>query len=154
MDSDINGSEATRLALSHLAEGLLQYYDVGQPPVPVEQMLREPPPGLTGVDPTRISSILEHGLYNYAPRLAMARLLCRELTRNGMVKEEFGIDVPSISYADLKYFARYLLMPPHWMRRLAEQGLSVEQISVYLQAPSYAVVTRLAELGLPVPGMK
>jgi hypothetical protein len=154
MTLESNESGATRSVLDRLAAEVLQYYAVNQPPVPVEQMLREPPAGLTGIDPNKVSFVMEHGLYNYAPRLAMARLLCRELTRNGTAKKAFGIDVPQASYAGMKLFARCLLMPPHWMQRLVEQGLSVEQISAYLQVPSHAVVTRLAELGLPVPGAK
>jgi len=37
------------------------------------------------------------------------------------------------------------------MRSLSEQRLSIEHISHYLQTPSDAVVTRLGELGLPIP---
>jgi hypothetical protein len=114
-------------------------------------MVEEPPIGLPKLDLDKISDIVEHGLYNYAPRLAMARLLCREITRSDFTKAKFRVDVSTSTYADIKFFARCLLMPSRWMYRLSRQGLPVEQISTHLQAPSYAVVTRLVELGLPIP---
>lgn len=151
MGATDGGIEAVRANLTRLAEALLQYYEVARPPVPVERMLREPPTGMDGVDPDQISSIVEHGLYSYDPRLAMARLLYREMVRAGVTKSAFDIDLPSVSYDEMKFFARCLLMPAQWMRWLAGRGLSVEQMSHYLQAPPYAVVARLAELGLVVP---
>ena len=151
MNTASEGAEAIRSDMACLAEALLRYYNVARPPVPVEQMLQEPPAGLAGIDSSKISSTMEHGMYYHAPRLAMARLLCREIVRSEAAMEMLGIDVSPLSHTDVKFFARCLLMPPHWVRRLVEQGLSVEQIGVYLQVPSYAVVTRLAELGLPIP---
>lgn len=70
-------TEETWLALIRLAEVLLQYYGVTELPVPIERMLQEPPRGLDRIDPSQISTIVEHGLYSYEPRLAMARLLIR-----------------------------------------------------------------------------
>jgi hypothetical protein len=141
----------SRPALATLAEKLCEHSGVTEPPVPIEQMLEEPPPGLDKLDLDQISSVMEHGLYSHAPRLAMARLLCREIARSKTARALLGVDVPIKSYEAIKYFARCLLMPSHWIRQLSEQGLSIEQISTYLQAPSYAVVTRLAELDLPIP---
>jgi hypothetical protein len=145
-------TEAVRPDLARLAEALLRYYDVTHPPVPVERMLREPPVGLSGVDLDQLSLVMEHGLYHYAPRLAMARLLCREIAHSAPAMKALETSVsPSISYADMKFFARCLLMPPGWVKTLSQQGLSVEQISTYLQVPTDTVITRLAELELPVP---
>ena len=146
-----NETEAIRQNLVYLANALLQYYNVTRPPTPIEQIVKEPPVGLSRLDLDKISDVMEHGLYNYAPRLAMARLLCREITRSNVTKEKFGVDVSSATYSDIKFFARCLLMPSRWMYRLSRQGLAVEQISARLHAPSYAVVTRLVELGLPIP---
>jgi hypothetical protein len=153
MGEESEGGGATRLALIQLAEALLQHYNVTRPPVPVEQMLKDPPNGLGGIDSSRISFIMEHGLYCYEPRLSMARLLCREIARSRAVQGSFGIEVSSYSYDDLKFFARCLMMPAGWVQTMAWQKLSVEEISDELQAPLYSVVTRLAELGLPVPGV-
>ncbi len=145
----------TRSALIRLAESLLRYYDVAAPPVPVEQMLKEPPAGLTVIDLTLISSVMEHGLFSHEPRMAMARLLCREIAQSAAAKEILGVDVsPSISYAEMKFFARRLLMPAPWLHELVEQGLSIDQLSEHLQVPAYAVVTRLAEIGLTLRDME
>ena len=140
-------NEAARATLLQLAESLLKYYAVDQPPVPVEEMIKNPPAGLD-IDPSQTSVTMEHGLYSYEPRLAMARLLCREISTNAAVKQLLQTQVLLGSYADVKYFARCLLMPSAWMHTLHGQGLSVEQIGEYLQVPSHAVVTRMGELGL------
>lgn len=144
--------EAVRSDLARLAESLLRYYHVTEPPVPIERMLKEPPAGLSTIDPDQVSYIMEHGLYRYEPRLAMARLLYREIAHSAAAMETLGVKVsPSISYADTRLFARYLLMPADWITMLYQQGLSVEQIGTYMQVPTDAVITRLAELELPIP---
>jgi hypothetical protein len=144
-------TEAIRPNLTYLANALLQYYNVTGPPTPIEQIVKNPPPGLGKLDLDKISNVTEHGMYNYAPRLAMARLLCREITHNEITKERFGVDVSPATYADIKFFARCLLMPSRWVYELSRKGLSIEQISTHLQVPSYALVTRLVELGLILP---
>jgi len=150
--TDSTNDEATRSNLARLAEALLRYYNVTEPPVPIERMLKEPPAGLTAIDSDQVSYIMEHGLYRYEPRLAMARLLYREIANSEAAMEALGVKVSSsIPYADMRLFARYLLMPADWITTLCQQGLSVEQISAYLQVPPDAVITRLAELELPIP---
>lgn len=144
-------TEAIRPNLTYLANALLQYYNVTRPPTPIEQIVAKPPPGLGKLDLDKVSNVTEHGMYNYAPRLAMARLLCREITRNETVKKRFGVDVSNATYADVKFFARCLLMPSRWVYELSRKGLSIEQISAHLQVPPYALVTRLVELGLILP---
>ena len=143
-----------RTVLIGLSEALLKHYEVRQPPVPVERMLEDPIVGMVEIDPGQISFVMEHGLYSYAPRLAMARLLFREIAESGIAGKAFEIELPGVTTADVKFFSRCLLMPAPWMHRLAQQALTVHQISVYLQVPSFAVVTRLAELGLSVPGAR
>jgi hypothetical protein len=146
-----NKTEVIRPNLVYLANALLQYYNVTRPPTPVERMVEEPPVGLSKLDLDKISDVMEHGLYNYAPRLAMAHFLCREIAHSQITKKRFDVDVSAATHSDIKFFARCLMMPSRWVYRLARQGLSVEQISTQLQTPSYAVVTRLVELGLPLP---
>ncbi len=145
-------TDTPRLDLARLAEALLRYYDVHAPPVPIERMLQKPPTGIS-IDFNQISFIMEHGLYRYEPRMAMARLLYREIAHSLTAQEALGVRAPQfVSPAEVKFFARCLLMPPGWLKVLAEQGLSLEQISGQLQVPSDAVIIRLTELGLPVPG--
>jgi hypothetical protein len=144
-------TEAIRANLIYLANALLQYYNIVQPPTPIERIVEEPPIGLSELDLDKISDVMEHGLYNYAPRLAMAHFLCREIAHSQVTKKRFGVDISVATNSDIKFFARCLMMPSRWVYRLARQGLSIEQISTCLQTPSYAVVTRLVELGLPLP---
>jgi hypothetical protein len=150
MDTE-NKNKAIRPNLVYLANALLQYYNVTEPPTPIERMVEEPPVGLSKLDLDKISDVMEHGLYNYAPRLAMAHFLCREIAHSQTTKKRFGVDASAATHSDVKFFARCLMMPSRWVYRLDRQGLSVEQISTELQTPPYAVVTRLVELGLPLP---
>jgi hypothetical protein len=144
-------TEVIRPNLVYLANALLQSYGVTSPPAPIERMVNAPPVGLSELDLDKVSDVMEHGLYSYAPRLAMAHFLCREITRSQITKKRFGVDVSAATHSDVKFFARCLLMPSRWIYRLTRQKLSIEQISAHLQTPSYAVVTRLIELGLPFP---
>jgi hypothetical protein len=152
MPQDGNQEKATRLKLCRMAERLLETYDIHHPPIPIERMLNEPPPGLQEVDPTHMSFVMEHGLHRHAPRAAMARLMCRMIIKNPKVQRALGVELEhTISYADMKFFSRVLLMPAPWVERFSQQDLSVEEISTEFQVPPYDVVTRLAELGLPIP---
>lgn len=155
MPQNSNHEKDTRSILRQLTERLLKMYDIHQPPTPIERMLHEPPPGLNEVDPSRMSFVMEHGLHRHAPRAAMARLMCRMILKNPDVQRAWGIAFEEpVSYADMKFFSRNLLMPTAWVERLSQKGLSVEELSTEFQVPPYDVVTRLAELGLPIPDVE
>ena len=141
----------THTLLTALAESILTYYQVDEPPVPIERMLQAPPQGMSPIDTTQISFTIGHGLYKYEPRLAMGRLLCREIARNLDVQHTVNVNITSLAYTDLRFFARTLLMPLSWLEAITRKRTTLEEISQTLQVPLYAVVTRLAELDLPIP---
>src|SRR5512135_568752 len=110
----------TRARINRLVNALLERYQVTEPPVPIERMLKHPLNGLWEAHPSQISFILGHGLYRYAPRLAEARLLYRMLS-DSVPAREAGFDTPwPASRRAIKYFARCLLMPEEWMRALLQ----------------------------------
>lgn len=121
------------------------------PPVPVERMVTEPNLDLWDVDPTELSSTIGHGLYRFAPRMALARLLYRALCDSESARTH-GLDVPwPPSRHEIKYFSRCLLMPEAWVRTLPAAQRTSTGISERFQVPEFDAVTRLAELGLPIP---
>lgn len=144
-------SPEMRDRLHRLTESLLAYYGVTAPPVPVDLMLREPAGSLWQVETDQISSIIGHGLYRYAPRLAGARLLYRVISDSASARQA-GFDAPwPASRREIKYFARCLLMPADWIHALSEPERAPEAISERFQVTPFDAVVRLAELGLPVP---
>lgn len=144
-------SPETRERLQRLAALLLAQYGVASPPVPIEQMLREPANRLWHAEADHVSAIIGHGLYRYAPRAAEARLLYRVISDSASARRA-GFDAPwPASRREIKYFARCLLMPEDWIRALPEAERVPDTISERFQVTPFDAVIRLAELGLPVP---
>ncbi len=142
----------TRARLENLANTLLQRYHVVEPPVPIDRMLKQPLDNLWQSSPSKISFIIGHGMYRYAPRLADARQLYRLITDNPEARRA-GLDAPfPASRREVKYFARCLLMPAAWIRPLPTTDRTPDAIGEKFQVTSFDAIIRLAELGLPVPG--
>ena len=157
MDSTPNAEAAsaippeTRTRINRLVNALLERYQVTEPPVPIERMMKHPADGLWETHPSQISFILGHGIYRYAPRLAEARLLYRMLSDSPTARDG-GLDAPwPVSRRAIKYFARCLLMPEDWIRALPQPDRTPDAVSEIFQVTSYDAIIRLAELGLPVP---
>ena len=143
--------EEVRQQIEQLARSLLERYQVNRPPVPVERMLAEPALDLWSVDPTELSSTIGHGLYRHAPRMAQARLLYRAICDSEIARRH-GLNVPwPASRHEIKYFARCLLMPEAWVRALPDAERVPDTMSEQFRVPTFDAVTRLAELGLPIP---
>ncbi len=143
--------DEVRQPIEQLARTLLARYQVREPPVPVERMVAEPSLDLWDVDASDLSSTIGHGLYRYAPRMAQARLLYRAICDSESARSH-GLAVPwPASRHEIKYFSRCLLMPEDWVRALPVSERIPDKLSEKFQVPPFDVVTRLAELGLPIP---
>lgn len=115
-------------------------------------MLQEPSLDLWTVDPTELSATIGHGLYRFAPRMAQARLLYRAICDSESARSH-GLNVPwPASRHEIKYFARTLLMPAGWILALPDAQRTPDTVGMLFQVPTFDAVTRLLELGLPVPG--
>ncbi len=144
-------SPETRTQLDQLAHLLLERYQVTAPPVPIDLMLKQPLDQLWVVDYEQISFSLGHGIYEYAPRLAEARLLYRSLADNAAAAQAGFVAPWPIAGRAIKYFARSLLLPAAWIRALPEPDRTPEAIGENFQVPPSDAIVRLAELGLPIP---
>ena len=141
----------TRARIHRLAQQLLDHYRVTMPPVPIDDLLRQPILSLWDSNPEKVSSIIGHGLYRYAPRLAEARLLYRYISDSAEARAA-GFDAPwPAARREVKYFARCLLMPEDWIRALPEADRTPDAISEKFQVTPFDALIRLAELGLPIP---
>ncbi|MBI5564206.1 MAG: ImmA/IrrE family metallo-endopeptidase [Chloroflexi bacterium] len=150
-DSTVSTPLDTRARIHQLTQRLLDHYRVTLPPVPIDEMLRQPVSNLWDTNPEKVSSIIGHGLYRYAPRLAAARLLYRYISDSAGARAA-GFDAPwPAARREVKYFARCLLMPEDWIRALPEADRTPDVISEKFQVTSFDALIRLAELGLPVP---
>jgi hypothetical protein len=150
-DSTIPTLPDSRMRIHQLVHRLLDNYLVTAPPVPISDMLRRPVSDLWENNREKVSAIVGHGLYRYAPRLAEARLLYRYISDSAAARAA-GFDAPwPASRREVKYFARCLLMPEDWIRALPEADRTPDAISEKFQVTSFDALIRLAELGLPVP---
>lgn len=141
----------TRARIHLLAQRLLDHYQITAPPVPIDDLLRKPILNLWESNPEKVSAIIGHGLYRYAPRLAEARLLYRYISDSAAARTA-GFDAPwPAARREVKYFARCLLMPEDWIRALPEAERTPDTISEQFQVTPFDALIRLAELGLPVP---
>jgi hypothetical protein len=83
--------------------------------------------------------------------MAQARLLYRAICDSDTARQH-GLNVPwPASRHEIKYFARSLLMPEAWVRAVPESERNPDRLSERFQVPPFDAVTRLAELGLPIP---
>ncbi len=136
--------------IEDLATKLIQHYDFKRPPVPVEKILSDPPEGLNSVDISDLSLVFGIGEHRYEYRMAMARLLYREICR---ASANWSQDYPYNNDA-ARFFATCLLIPTSWVVKAAWRPLvTLQQLSEDFQVPDYAMASRLVQLGKRVKGM-
>ena len=129
---------------------IISHYKFKRPPIPIEKILSNPPEGLTSVDISDLSLVFGIGEHRYEYRMAMARLLYREVCRTSANWEE------SFPYSNdaSRYFAASLLVPAKWALKAAKRSfISLHQLSEDFQVPDYVMSSRLAQLGKRIKGM-
>ena len=136
--------------IEELAVKLAEHYDFKRPPFQIEKVLSNPTEGLSSVDISDMSLVFGIGEHRHEYRMAMARLLYREICRASADWEQ---NYPYSNDA-AKYFANSLLVPAQWLLKAARRPLvTLQQISEDFQVPDYAVASRLVQMGTRVKGM-
>jgi len=136
--------------IEELAMKLVEHYNFKRPPVQIEIVLSNPPEGLSSVDISDMSLVFGIGEHRYEYRMAMARLLYREICRASADWEQ---NYPYSNDAS-KYFAASLLVPASWLQKAARRPLvTLQQLSEEFQVPDYAIASRLVQMGKRVKGM-
>ena len=141
---------AEQKRIEALSIRIINHYKFKRPPIPIEKILSNPPEGLTSVDISDLSLVFGIGEHRYEYRMAMARLLYREVCRTSVNWEE------SFPYSNdaSRYFATSLLVPAKWTLKAAKRPfISLQQLSEDFQVPDYAMASRLVQLGKRVKGM-
>lgn len=141
-------TKAQQDQLEALAAKILDSYTFVGPPVAVERILSKPPLGLAAVDISDLSLIFSAGERQYEYRLALGRLLYREILRDDSV----GKDLPFTREA-AAYFAMALLLPAAWIQdALTAHGATLEALSARYQVSRETMSRRLKQLGAaPLP---
>ena len=138
--------------IHQLTVRFIDYYKFKKPPVPVEQVISKPPEGIQSMDLSDMSLVFGIGEHRYEYRMAMARLVYREVCRLGS-SGWAGEDFPYNNEA-ARYFAACLLVPENWVTKATRRPfISLEQLSETFQVPEYVMASRLAQLGKRVKGM-
>lgn len=136
--------------IEDLAIKLVEHYGFKRPPIPVEKVLYEPPEGLAGVDISDLSLVFGVGEHRHEYRMALARLLYREICR---ASENWEQNYPYNNDA-ARYFATSLLVPTPWVIKATRRPfITLETLSEEFQVPEYAMASRLVLLGKRVKGM-
>ncbi len=141
-----------REPLDRLVERILKHYRFRKSPVPIEQILQQPPPDLLdAVDLSDLSMVFGISEHRYEYRMAMARLLYREICRKREL--EGGEPLPYNSDAS-RYFAAALLIPERWILKATRWPFAtLQDLSESYQVPEYVMASRLVELDREVRGM-
>lgn len=135
-----------------VVDKIIEYYHFRKPPVPIERILREPPKEmLDSVDLSDLSLVFGVGEHRHEYRMAIARLLYRELCRQQTPETR---NLPYSPEAT-RYFAAVLLIPTQWIQRATRWPWNnLQKLSDTFQVPEYVMGARLAQLGKKVSGME
>jgi hypothetical protein len=138
--------------LERLTRAILKNYRFKGPPVPIETIMSSPPEGLLeAVDISDLSIVFGVGEHRYEYRMAMARLLYREICRR---ERDHGMELPHGAGAS-RYFASALLIPKKWVLRATRWPFTtLKDLAEKFEVPEYVMAPRLMQLGKQVRGME
>ena len=137
--------------IEELAQEIIDSYNFREPPVPIEKILKSPPPNLlVNVDISDLSLVFGIGEHQHEYRMAVARLLYREICRQDNSK----VNRMPYNKEAAHQFAAALLIPQKWVPRATRwPWVTLIKVSEKFQVPEYAMAARLAQLGREVRGM-
>ncbi|TVR21063.1 MAG: hypothetical protein EA396_09020 [Anaerolineaceae bacterium] len=136
-----------REQLEAATQALLAAFDIYAPPVPVETMLQNPPPGMwNNVDINQLSGTFLVLKDQYSPRMSLARLLGRHVASSewGAARGLYEIIIGNED--NLRIFARMLVMPRDMIQSLTPATRNAIAISDEFEVPEEDAQTRLDEL--------
>lgn len=136
-----------RETLEAATRELLHACDIHAPPVPVETMLQNPPPGMwENVDINQLSGTFLVLKDQYSPRMSLARLLARYVAGSGWGASRGLYDIVIGDDDHLRIFARMLIMPRDMIESLTPATRNAIAISDEFEVPEADAQARLDEL--------
>ena len=132
--------------LETVATELLDTFEIGSPPVPIETMLQYPKADMwREVDINQLSgsfiSVKEH----YSPRMSLARLLARHVVSSAWGKQR-GLFELRQDDSSIRAFARMLIMPVGMVKALSAGARTPTTMSMHFEVPEDDARLRLDEL--------
>jgi hypothetical protein len=143
-----------RARLEHLATELLRLGNALRPPVPVEDLYRQPPQQLWLIDPGEppLANDPERTLSDsYWPRLEIARAVARRVSQCVWPLRIQLLGPQPLAANEINLFALALLLPTGLLAGISERQRSPQTVSIIFQTPLKETTLRLAELGYISP---
>jgi hypothetical protein len=132
--------------LEAIANEVMEAFEVYAPPVPIEVMLQQPPPGMWDVvDVTQLSGSFLSIKDKFSPRMSLARLLTRHVAASEWGRAR-GLFTTLQEGDNLQRFARMLIMPSEMMMGLTSSQRSASFVSNHFEVPEEDASQRLIEL--------
>ena len=133
--------------LETAAIDLLEIYEIDEPPIPIETMLRNPRDNMwKQVDINQLSGTFLSIKDQFSPRMSLARLLVRHIVKSDWGRER---ELEAIFVEDeelLHAFARMLIMPAPMVEKLSSGARNPMAISLKFEVPEDDARIRLSEL--------
>lgn len=132
--------------LEAVASELMKTFDVTIPPVPVETMLQQPPPGMW--ETLNVSQLTGSFLSikdKYSPRMSLARMLARHVINSGWGQQRALTALVGEDEDMLRTFTRMILMPSDMLRAQPPASRNPVALSLYFEVPESEAEKRLTE---------
>ncbi len=145
-------SEARRAQLDAAAMKFLQWQGVEQPPVPIEDIMRNPAAELWRPDLFDLSLQSFESHERYAARPTIARLVARYAGSTPWARQSGLTGEAGFTMEESRYFGRALLMPKDWIDALQPSERNPASVRLRFHVPGSDAAERLAELFLTHTG--
>ncbi len=131
-----------------IAEHLCEVFDIHSPPVPIERMLQEPPPGLwSEVDIRNLSGtfLTYKAGEPFSPRMSIARLLIRHMCMSDWGARN-GLGGDCEDKAKIHALSLVMVMPRFMIDDLPASARNPKAIGMHFEVPEEDARARLLTL--------
>ena len=141
-------SDDRRAELDEAAIMFLTLHNVERPPVPIEEILRNPVAEMWQPDLIDLSHQSFDATERYSVRPTIARVVARYVGGTRWARERGLIGDGDLTAGEARYFARALLMPKEWIGALPASERTPASVRLRFHVPIADAAGRLAELEL------
>jgi hypothetical protein len=141
-------SDDRRAKLDEAAIVFLTLHNVEQPPVPIEEILRNPVAGMWQPDLVDLSHQSFDATERYSVRPTIARVVARYVGETHWAHERGLAGDAGFTADEVRYFARALLMPKEWIGALPASERTPASVRLRFSVPIADATERLAEIEL------
>ena len=139
-------SDDRRAELDEAAIMFLSLHAVEQPPVPIEEIMRNPVAEMWQPDLVDLSHQSFDAAERYSVRPTIARVVARYAGGTPWAREQGIVGDTGFTADEARYFARALLMPREWIGALPASERTPASVRLRFHVPMADAAGRLAEL--------